>query len=390
MIDVVAHQKIESRIVLPVLSAVVFLLSIIEVISVSKFSWQETVFTALQLLCILMLPFIPDFFSASILVLYIIESLCPLTMQTSQLWGLWLATGVIGYYLPTLYSSLLVSFSVIARLLDTIFYFSVEKSVILGTTSLIVISYGFFAIGVVFRNWKNEKLKDYEERRLWKAESENSLLKRDRELAIELHDSVAGGLSYLALITSPEYQMSGLENGIKQENKNEEIHSVALSSINKVHGIINLLSTQGSADQLEKGKAKGINGIQFKKLLESGNQSLQAFGYQGICRVDPEIEKLRDNSTLKVVATLADEIYRNILKHCLPDTGSYEINVFLKEGKLTLTESNPVKSTRIITGPFISGHGLRLHFARIRSLGGHARYENSRDMWTIFVSVPIS
>ena len=237
--------------------------------------------------------------------------------------------------------------------------------------------------------------------RLEQAQYRMSMMERDTMLASKTHDTVTGGLSYIAFVAqqhADDPQISDTERAAWQQ-----IDETAQHTMDNVHAVIDIL---GHADEAESLRADAGNRNRLavqngsfsdtvRAHCKEGDNRLHSLGFAGESHV-AETGKLfgigRERTDECV--RLLDELYSNIAGHADPSQ-PYAIFVNIESDHLNshlhVTETNSIPESdegRAYRKP-VSGKGLAFHRDAIERIGGTLRTSREDDTWTLSADIPL-
>lgn len=200
------------------------------------------------------------------------------------------------------------------------------------------------------------------ETRLGEARRRMDRMRRDRELAGRTHDTVAGGLSYIAFLAQQRMEDSDL--GDAERKAWRRIDQAAQRTLDNVHRVIDVL------DGGETPPGSGSMADLLGGRVEAGVARLRALGFDGTVSVD--VDGLRGvrvgEASSREAGDLVDELFVNIAAHADP-AQPYTLDVAARSGRLRVVQTD----VAVGRGRFRrvrSGRELGLHRRRIRALGG--------------------
>ena len=237
--------------------------------------------------------------------------------------------------------------------------------------------------------------------RLEQAQYRMSMMERDTMLASKTHDTVTGGLSYIAFVAqqhADDPQISDTERAAWQQ-----IDETAQHTMDNVHAVIDIL---GHADEAESLRADAGNRDRLavqngsfsdtvRAHCKEGDNRLHSLGFAGESHV-AETGKLfgigRERTDECV--RLLDELYSNIAGHADPSQ-PYAIFVNIESDHLNshlhVTETNSIPESdegRAYRKP-VSGKGLAFHRDAIERSGGTLRTSREDGTWTLSADIPL-
>ncbi|MCI1983746.1 MAG: hypothetical protein LKJ47_03100 [Bifidobacteriaceae bacterium] len=356
-------------------ATVALALTIVEIVEADTWTAQDMVDTAVQCVLIVLVAFFPRAGAIGIIVQYVLTSFSPHAYVISGLYGLWVALVIVGYFFPVVISFILFLI-VPMTLAASLFLYPSDGLSSEGEIGLSLFFFGFYFLGLIFRQREIKQTVQNEIARTRQIEQENSRLKRDNALAIELHDSLAGGLSSIALKSDMR----------KDDDKDfEEIHSNSLVLLNEVHEILDVLA-QPESDTIVNRQQESIS-----HMATTLNNFLHSQGFDGSINVDVRENKLNPE-VVSFVNDLLSELVKNVEYHASPSLGEYAISVHIEEKAICIRATNPVpvkNQARNDSQRFCAGKGLKLYKLRAQSLNGSLSYGTSDGSWFVLAVLPI-
>ncbi len=233
--------------------------------------------------------------------------------------------------------------------------------------------------------------------RLEQAQYRMSMMERDTMLASKTHDTVTGGLSYIAFVAQQHVddpQISDTERAAWQR-----IDETAQHTMDNVHAVIDIL---GHADETESLRTDGGNRDRlaahngsFSDMVRAhckeGDNRLHSLGFAGESHVAEtgesfEIGRERADECMR----LLDELYANIAGHAAPSQ-PYAVFVNVENGHLHVTETNSIPESgegRAYRRP-VSGRGIAFHRDAIERIGGTLHSSQEDGAWTVSADIPL-
>lgn len=350
-------------------------LTLIEIAEVPIWTVPDLIYAVIQCGLIIITPLFPRISAAGIIVTYVVTVIVPHEFEISGFYGVWLALIVVGYFLPVSISSILFLITPTA-LAASILIHPVSGFTAEGGVGLSLFFFGFYFLGLMLRRHEIKQKLQSEAARTLQIEQENSRLKRDNALAIELHDSLAGGLSSIAL-------RSGMRESHDEDF--EEIHSDSLILLDKVHQILDVLTQprdENSAAQQPESLSRTASAL---------DNSLQSRGFCGSIKVTVSDEEL-NSEVASFVDDLLGEMVRNIERHASPSLGEYAISIRSEGRTLQILATNPVpveSQIKSYSHELYAGKGLMLYSHRAQSLKGSLTYGAIEGSWFLQATMPL-
>ncbi|BDH57132.1 sensor histidine kinase [Tsukamurella sp. PLM1] len=202
------------------------------------------------------------------------------------------------------------------------------------------------------------------ERAEGEARRANALADERRRLARELHDTVAGHLSAVAILSDAAQRAPG-DPAVLQS-----IRSGSLAALEEMRATINLLTSPGDA-------AVRTTLESLEPLLESAEA---AGGSVALRLPDGPLP----TAVEAVLTRILGEVIANATKHA--PGAPLEVAVDVDSEELTMTASNPLPGVPWTEG---SGNGLSNIAFRAESVGGSAVSGPHDGLWVVRATVPM-
>lgn len=205
------------------------------------------------------------------------------------------------------------------------------------------------------------------ETRLGEARSRMDRMRRDCELAGRTHDTVAGGLSYIAFLAQQRMEDSDLDD--EEREAWQRVDQAAQRTLDNVHRVIDVL------DGGETPPGSGCLADLLGGRVKAGVARLRTLGFDGTISVDvdglPGVQV--GEAASREASDLVDELFVNIAAHADPDQ-PYSLDVAAGRGRFRRARS---------------GRGLGLHRRRIQVLGGTLNTSLEDGEWTLYADLPL-
>jgi hypothetical protein len=239
------------------------------------------------------------------------------------------------------------------------------------------ISLWLYLAGLMMRRHRIKQEIAERKERIARIEDENIQLRRDNMLAIRLHDSIAGGVSSIALASSfhdPDDEVL------------KEIHYDAVTVLERIHGILELLS-----DGAEREHEISATRIPLEVVAHNIDMSLHSLGFRGKTEItlnevvfDPELGAFLEDFLM--------EIKQNIERYSSMEDGDYAMSIRVEDNEVLIRQTNPMadETTSLVPSALSTHEGLMLYEQRIESMGGSLEHEVSNCTWFLFASIPLN
>lgn len=229
--------------------------------------------------------------------------------------------------------------------------------------------------------------------RLHEASRRMAIMQRDNEIASRTHDTVTGGLSYIAF--TAQQTMETLDRNSDEYLAWSKIEATAQQTLDNVHAVIDILSSPSAgttAHSSGQSTESPVDATTLETSLQSrltaGDDRLHDLGFRGSSIMSGDFTSTT-KTTLDECASLIDELYTNIASHGAEHC-YYRILITADNGRIVITQTNE-------TGPAananyarsFSGRGLGLHRKTIEHLGGELKASIENDQWMLQARLPM-
>ncbi|PJM77414.1 hypothetical protein [Bifidobacterium felsineum] len=386
-------------------------------------------FSGLSVIAIVLSPFIPRI-SGWVIIVTVVARLFVLDLSgPNPLWAAYLALAIIGYdsAIPVAVGALLTVTlaECVPVALNT---FNALSATWIGMVNYI----GMFTLatmgGMSFR-WRKQRDKIREqalalERKQWQLDT----LQRNTRLASRIHDSASGGLSYIALTAQRELRRIGDDEAHCAERQDWQfVNDQALSVLDEIHHVIDLLEQPQSSDQSqpndsadskvqessanpvmkraespvpESSSSSSATSWQWNTLqsaMREANAKLTHLGFTGTIETRGNLPDDCADEALTEAANLLGEITANITRHMSTDAGEYCCVITFSKSAIEIMETNPIaipdNTAQNDDGNSAGalkphGSGLSMHRRMIRSLGGELNATAEDGDWILYARIP--
>lgn len=253
---------------------------------------------------------------------------------------------------------------------------------LVGVLSVLYVAYWLAALFVTANRRLSGLLRDRESR-LDEARRRMDRMRRDRELAGRTHDTVAGGLSYIAFLAQQRMEDSSMGDGEREAWK--QVDQTAQRTLDNVHRVIDVLD---GGDVPESAALHPLSDV-IGERVDAGAARLRKLGFAGRISIDCKgADGMSSGSdALREVMDLIDELFVNIAAHA-DSSRPYTLSISVEEGRLNIIQTDiAVEGNRFHR--IRSGRGLGLHLRRIQALGGVLNTSLEDGEWTLYAQVPM-
>jgi signal transduction histidine kinase len=366
-------RQLKSRWILTAAAFIVAVLSASAFLSGEATSFLSGIVFGIHLVLILIIPVFPKISCTGIAAVYAVTSVVPFDFSFSQLWGVWLALVALGYFCSNTFSLAVTLLVIVSKFVDSLLsngnHADLSEVIIFGTLFLLC-----WLCGVAVKSQEIIRKNRDTSHLLEQAQRKNAQLQANDALAVKLHDSVAGNLSYIVLATQEE---------------NPTIHDAALSTLNEIREIVGVLSKDGNTDPVKTSLTQLSLEEQTSQAIDFEENRMCILGFKGEVSTSLEYSHVNDANE-KMIIQLIHEIYANIARHCNPQDSSYAVSIRIEKTQAILREINPLSNEQTLPNFHKSGMGLSLHKRAIFQAGGEMNYSAQMDTWVLFAKIPLS
>lgn len=233
--------------------------------------------------------------------------------------------------------------------------------------------------------------------RLEQAQYRMSMMERDNMLASKTHDTVTGGLSYIAFVAQQRLEDARLSDA--ERAAWQRIDETAQRTMDNVHAVIDILGHADGSESLhtdgENRDCRAAQSGSFSNAVrdhcEEGDNHLHSLGFAGESHVAETGESFEVGRERTDECTrLLDELYANIAGHADPSQ-PYAVFANVENGHLHVTETNSIPESNeghAYRKP-VSGRGLALHRDAIERIGGTLHTSQEDGTWTLSADIPL-
>jgi hypothetical protein len=216
-------------------------------------------------------------------------------------------------------------------------------------------------------------------------------MRRDAQIASQLHDGLTNDLSYLITVAHSEMSAATDE---QHRNTWQAIIARTDDAFGKAHEVIDMLDRVSIEDESAHcpNSMVTISGReaahQLDSALKSGMQQLKSLGYQGSASIEsPVIPTIAENVANESL-WLVNEIFANIRRHCDPSE-DYSVIITADDEKITIAAMNTMTHSQYHRIFAVSGRGLAMHQRTIESLHGSLRKGLADGIWSLHAEIPL-
>lgn len=245
------------------------------------------------------------------------------------------------------------------------------------------------------------------DRRLEQAGYRMMVMRRDTKLASKTHDTVTGGLSYIAFIAQQQLECKTLSDEERVAWK--RIDDAAQRTMDNVHEVIDILGrdidpvnpvgSEGFDCDSQEIQLPDVSSLEriIRKHCDEGNSRLKLLGFVGTSEILLDVADADDAGEsvcadlIDECASLIDELYTNISCHA-NTSQPYAVFVSSENRCLHITQINAIACQRDAQSGYkkeISGRGLAFHRRTLDAMGGSITTCEEGDTWTLHAVIPL-
>ncbi|WP_169276272.1 sensor histidine kinase [Bifidobacterium moraviense] len=372
--------------------------------SVLEWVWEPTVgvfgglVAAIHVAGIMMIPIFPRMASAFTILFAAAACLVPSSGGPSQIWGLFLAFGVLGY---TAASWMAVGCYATLMLASVIQLYVLQPAAVTDPRTLLSFATAQ-AIAACFGRalqWRQRMEAAQRERALLSERQRE--IKRNTALALALHDQVSGSLSLAS--REAQRRMRRIPPDSDEYETLQRINADVLDGLNGLHDAIDQLrhvdAAAGAVPRRHAPEPDADLRHALRRLIEQEDRRLAKLGYHGQGSVEFMGSDDLSPQLQQELLGLTAELYANICRHC-PASGTYALSIRRAENVIVVTERNDRfgddsgTDGSVIGGEgsgeeLRGGHGLALHARAVAALGGTCEFRPDHHAWSVTVRIPL-
>lgn len=245
------------------------------------------------------------------------------------------------------------------------------------------------------------------DRRLEQAGYRMTVMRRDAKLASRTHDTVTGGLSYIAFIA--QQQLEGKTLSDEERVAWKHIDDAAQRTMDNVYEVIDILGRdidpanpvggEGFDCESQEIQMPDVSSLEriIREHCDEGDSRLKTLGFVGTSEIQLDVADADDTGEsvcadlIDECTSLIDELYTNI--SCHADTSQpYAVFVSSENGCLRITQVNAIACPRDAQSGYkkkVSGRGLAFHRRMLDAMSGSITTCEEGDTWTLHVVIPL-
>lgn len=267
----------------------------------------------------------------------------------------------------------------------------------------VAVVYGLYWLAVLFAKANRHLVSMVSERdaRLREAGRRMAIMRRDNELASRTHDTVTGGLSYIAFTAQQRMEDSAATSADREAWR--KVEAMAQRTLDNVHTVIDILgddtgvgaqqeSCENTSDHSSDDTQMSGTAFtrQLTQCLAESDTRLADLGFHGTSRLVGDLPAVSSDLARESLG-LVEELATNIASHATQG-GAYAMLVTLRDGDLAITQTNDVSTS--LAEAFrrrpASGRGLDAHRHTIQRFGGTMHADLEEGQWIIRVTIPLN
>lgn len=348
--------------------------------------WHQSLLMMACDALLLAVPWLPRAASTVFLIVQSVYMVVPMTMGSTEVWGLCLAAGCLGFYASFPLSLGLLIIPVAALYIDYQAW-STSMAMLSWLDMVALVMFAFMTgkgmlWGIKARS--TDRLRNLYERREERMRS-----------AAALHDSLSSQLSYLALLSERDALHAASPT---DANGFDELHRGLVQALDGMHEVITLLEGNpgtGSGDPVQDTHREPDASMSLvnhlRTLIEEQDQRTASLGLHGSGHVEGDVDRPgrtgKSSARNEACRALIAELYANIMRHC-GDGDVYEVSVKVSTAGVRIEQWNTCRGS----APDLprSGTGLRLLRKQWERLGGTLEAGPTAAGWhcVAFMSYP--
>lgn len=260
------------------------------------------------------------------------------------------------------------------------------------------------AIGMMIGWQRQVRAMEREQADRLRAEQELARKRRNETIAKNIHDSLTGNLSYIALLAQRELARLESEdtdgNGETAMDTWLNVERNANDALRGVRRVIGLLDAEDAVTCDEPASERSFEGIM--RLAEPKLADLGIHGKTVI--LDRSGGGEPDGERREAAYALVEEVYANLMRHCAAGENAYFLRIEMTDEGTTIAEANALRADGAANGDGQghghrhdrgraarlpeSGTGLVRHARAIQRLGGTCDYRADGGEWLLSAFIP--
>lgn len=362
LIVVCVAMTVAETLIFPPVGAATALFACMHVLSLVLMPWRPRVCCNIVLLTFVACCFIPD------------------DGGSSLLWGTWLALGYVGMRITSWWGVLYPLAVSTVRM----WRFNADGVPLNEYVMLIFVMFFAFFIGksLAWKEFVDQARRN--ELKYEKLSQHIEYLRREHMLAGRIHDSIAGNLTYMAIV------LDGFMLDAENPSDKHEMRKLRTLVVETLHEVRDVVDMMHGSDRQESKQDEHAYLAELRGIGEQGDAFLRELGFHGQTKIEIDNLNNLDGNYVREILSLVHELYTNIAVHGSPE-GAYYIAVGVHDDNWVHVDSvNDVSLRSLFPDKPLSKKGLALHKRWIESVGGFVRTSSEGDTWHFHACFPVA
>lgn len=316
------------------------------------------------------------------------------------IWSMWLSLGYAAYMQHTIVAVCIAAIETALQIISYQLGFAND----FWTTQGIMTFSGFLVLSIItgYALDAHRRMADLQ-RQLSEQRQEHERhahLLRDLALASDIHDSIARGLTLIALYT--DQCRTQLDDQQASKQLLRDIADTVQETMKNTHRVIEILDSEEDKNSSENNgndnEAMPSSAMrqtsqsfceQLAKALQEHNERLRSLDFDGSSTLDIDDHARLDEQPQALKRELLDllnTVYSNIALHGRRGADAYVVRINVQESSLSLTEFNLIGKASQHSH---LGVGLDLHRRRLANFGGTLHCQQDDDLWITSIVIPL-
>lgn len=298
----------------------------------------------------------------------------------SLLWGTWLALGYVGMRITSWWGVLYPLAVSTVRM----WRFNADGVPLNEYVMLIFVMFFAFFIGksLAWKEFVDQARRN--ELKYEKLSQHIEYLRREHMLAGRIHDSIAGNLTYMAIV------LDGFMLDAENPSDKHEMRKLRTLVIETLHEVRDVVDMMHGSDRQESKQDEHAYLAELRGIGEQGDAFLRELGFHGQTKIEIDNLNNLDGNYVREILSLVHELYTNIAVHGSPE-GTYYIAVGVHDDNWVHVDSvNDVSLRSLFPDKPLSKKGLALRKRWIESVGGFVRTSSEGDTWHFHACFPVA
>lgn len=362
LIVVCVAMTVAETLIFPPVGAATALFVCVHVLSLVLMPWRPRVCCNIVLLTFVACCFIPD------------------DGGPSLLWGTWLALGYVGMRITSWWGVLYPLAVSTVRMRR----FNADGVPLNECVMLIFVMFFAFFIGksLAWKEFVDQARRN--ELKYEKLSQHIEYLRREHMLAGRIHDSIAGNLTYMAIV------LDGFMLDAENPSDKHEMRKLRTLVVETLHEVRDVVDMMHGSDRQESKQDEHAYLAELRGIGEQGDAFLRELGFHGQTKIEIDNLNNLDGNYVREILSLVHELYTNIAVHGSPE-GTYYIAVGVHDDNWVHVDSvNNVSLRSLFPDKPLSKKGLALRKRWIESVGGFVRTSSEGDTWHFHACFPVA